>query len=375
MARSGTSAVAGLFREAGFFLGSDDELMGPDDHNPRGYNENLRLYAENERILQDAGGSWFSPPDPDSLTGEDADRRLRSVIRELLAQAGGSPIVIKDPRVGVLAPVWGPIIDDYLHPVLVLRDPIEVAMSLASRDGTPVPLGLSGWEVHMIALLAALRGRPVTVVRYQTILDDPNSARAAVEEVARFVDPALLQRIDPARAVAALDPTLRRNRSVDEHSMSLTGSQLELWEFLDLLEPGTTCLAPPPRLLEPPAMAREAVRAESLRIAVVEEMRELRRRHDQLAMEVERGQCALADVETAAVSERERARAAQEELNERIRGLVEENQALLVDHSAAVQELQRVTAVLEAVTQSSSWRITKPLREARRLVRERRVES
>ena len=64
---------------------------------------------------------------------------MRTLLDTLLADAGGRPIVLKEPRINGLLTLWGNVIDGTLNPVLALRDPIEVARSLATRDGTSIP--------------------------------------------------------------------------------------------------------------------------------------------------------------------------------------------------------------------------------------------
>ena len=39
-----------------------------------------------------------------------------------------------------MMPLWQPVIEGVLHPVVVIRDPVEIARSLRLRDGTPLRL-------------------------------------------------------------------------------------------------------------------------------------------------------------------------------------------------------------------------------------------
>src|SRR2546421_13071045 len=60
--RSGTSAVAGMFVEAGFFAGRDEDILPATADNPRGHHENVGVLRSNERVLSQLGGRWAYPP-------------------------------------------------------------------------------------------------------------------------------------------------------------------------------------------------------------------------------------------------------------------------------------------------------------------------
>lgn len=332
MSRSGTSAVAGAFRAAGFFPGSAEELMQGDENNPRGYVENLRIHAENERILQESGGSWFDPPEPEALVARTQEiDKIRSLVLQLVDEAAGAPILIKDPRVGVLMPLWTVAAQDLLHPVLVLRDPLEIASSLERRDGTPGPVALAGWEVHMCAVLAGLQGRSVTVVRYSDVVSEPSRAEQAVQEAAAALDPRVRDSIRPERVRDALDSTLWRARSAElAYGRSLTGFQQEIWAFLAATPVGTHRLDVPTNLQQPTEAARRAVRAETSRVKALEDRDWLQEHYD------------LLDAQ-----------------------LWEARQ--VQDHATRARDL--AIAEARAMSDSLSWRLTKPLRDLMKTIR------
>lgn len=324
MSRSGTSVVTEVFHRAGFHVGGAGELLAADAGNPRGYFENLRIHDENERILAESGGSWLEPPPPERLlaNGKQTSGRLREILEQVREEASGAPIAVKDPRVGVLLPVWKPAFGGVLLPVVVVRHPVEIAMSLAKRDLTPIPVVIAAWEVHMTGLLGAFTGEPVTVVHYAQLLEQPELAVNLVAEVSEHLDPALRAAIDPTRAAEARDPELWRHRShPEELGTRLTSFQAELWQFLSELPPGRTHLDPPDRLLSPSQAALEAIAGESGRIATIERLRR------ELAQ-------ALAN-----------------------------HQASQLELAAFKVEVERLNAALEAISHSNSWRMTRPLRE------------
>lgn len=116
-----------------------------------------------------------------------------------------------------------------LHPVLAVRHPVEIALSLATRDGTPTALALASREVHMTRVFRFLRDRDVTVASYSRLVRSRETANGLVELVARQLADDYARRVNPALAAPAIDPELYRHRaeasSLDDH---LTGHQREL---------------------------------------------------------------------------------------------------------------------------------------------------
>jgi hypothetical protein len=275
MGRSGTSAVAGMFTRAGFFPGRDADLIPATAANPRGHFENLDIWRLNELILERLSGSWFDFPDAATQTGAQswASPLLRAQLEELVERANGAPVVLKDPRIGVMMPLWGPLPAGRLHPVLVVRDPTEIARSLRARDQTPIAFGLAAWELHLTELLGHLQGRLVTVVPCAWLLVDRRNPVATVVAAANHIEPGLRRALRDSSAPEALVPMLRHNRSgVEDHVECLTGRQHELWRLLAQLAPGDQMLDIPIDLRAPRRRARETVRDETRGVALVADL-------------------------------------------------------------------------------------------------------
>lgn len=333
VSRSGTSLASGSLVAAGFCVGRDQDLMPASSANPAGHWENMTVYRANEELLAAAGGSWFSPPSRDaqlSIQARASDR-LRDLLCLLREHADHRPLVIKDPRVAALLDLWGPLIDGLLHPVLVVRDPVEIALSLEARDGTPTAFALASWEVQTSGLLGFLHGRAVTIVRYEDLLASSEAVTAFVAAATARLDQRFRACIDPAAAARMVRPQLRRNdaRSLDAGEY-LTGRQAELWHFLEGLSTGDQELSVHPELRRPKhaavaLTAREPMRlrAEELGTNLAAELRALRAR--------------AAELDTLAKGWQDRAARAEQ---------------------VATRAEQRHLAV----TNSKSWRITAPLR-------------
>jgi hypothetical protein len=191
MHRSGTSALSRAFSFYGFAQPQDVMLPQPD--NPKGFWEPRGVVELNTAILSALGGSW-QRPGPFLVTGlgSAASRaRIRSVINDNWLDAavsvlrhsyGDSPsIVIKDPRVVPLLPLWEQAVakSEYTpHYVLIYRNPLEVAASLRARNNEIKPrVALQLWTLYNLAALDAVAAPGFAgAVSYDELLADPAAA-------------------------------------------------------------------------------------------------------------------------------------------------------------------------------------------------------
>ena len=360
MGRSGTSVVTGLFAAAGYFVGADTDLLPANEGNPAGYFENRNTLELNDAILTELDGNWFAPPSEERMV-EERERyepRLRAAFEALRAEAHDAPVAIKDPRMQVMLPLWEPIIGDRLYPVMVVRDPLEIAVSLARRDGTPVPFSIAAWEISMVRLLRALRGREVTVAPYAEVLRSHEAAVTIVGDASERLRPEFVDRVTLADRSGLIRPDLHRNRAeTTDHDQHLTVRQACLWKWLRQLAAATVELRPPAGLLDTSAAAEEAVRYEPLRLASAA-------RIDGLLAEVARAQVRGSELEGRLQSAEAQVQSA--------RARMRQMQTTLEEIRAA---RDRAQTTLDAVVQSRSWRATAPLRrgisQSRRLVQRR----
>jgi hypothetical protein len=392
MARSGTSAVAAMFVSAGFYAGRDGDLMGPHESNPVGHFENLRVYRLNEEILDALRGSWFAPPAEQAQVEARAwaAAKLEQVLGELLEEADGAPVVLKDPRIGVMMPLWAPVIGDRLHPVLVIRDPLEIALSLSLRDRTPLPFGLAAWEMHMTALMRGLAGRVVTVVPYHELLQSPKLANVTVSSVTARLAKGCAGEVRASAAAKAVQPNLRNHLRERDHDQQLTVRQQKLWRFLASLEPGEQAIAVPKKLLSVSASAGSSVRAErerrELREVLDTQQRQLAERaaiHDEAERRWtgERGELIRQQEqytrERAELARREEEHKAQSaELIRQCEDLVRELgsaqtgiELLRGERAREQTRAEAAEAMVDVLASSRSWRLTAPLRACVRKLR------
>jgi hypothetical protein len=234
MHRAGTSALARVLNLCGAAL-PENLLPAKRDDNEKGFWEAQEIIELSERTLRQLGGSWdnvaFSLPETGALVDN-----FSSDLRALLATEYGNEetILIKDPRISAMIPLWHRALTDACYRpayVVLLRHPMEVALSLRARGSMSVRKGLSLWLTHMkrIADFADTRSE-VVHIRFTALLEDWRAIVGTIsdrldvrldfhsraEEVDEFLQPALRRQVSPDAAVMPLldDPELAEIRSV-----------------------------------------------------------------------------------------------------------------------------------------------------------------
>ena len=212
MHRSGTSALTWLLGRRGAALPKDAIEASGD--NARGYWESQALVKADDQLLRVARSSWFDPRPLDlSRLPADGLRSRKARIREAIAtQWGDAPVLaIKDPRQCRCAPTIAEVLGEMgIEPraVLMLRNPADIARSLASRDGTSPAYAHLLWLRHMIDAERATRGMTRVIVDYDGMLDD---WRGTVGRLAPLVGRGA-DDLDAGEVEAFLDAGLRHHR-------------------------------------------------------------------------------------------------------------------------------------------------------------------
>ncbi|MGD0854049.1 MAG: hypothetical protein ABSA07_11940 [Acidimicrobiales bacterium] len=235
MHRSGTSALAGALAAMGFEVGPDDDLMPADVGNPEGYFELVSIVRANDDLLARLGGRWDSPPVFESgwTTDEAADEFVdaaRAVVSELFES---DRYLLKDPRISLLLPLWRRITNDRDCAVVVVRDPLEVAASLARRNGLPTLTGLALWAAYNRAMLRDLHGARVFICSYADLIESPAGVLTDLAASLRAWGQ-LSDDVDLTSAIASVRPELRRNIVVNA-ALESESSPVEINELMKLM--------------------------------------------------------------------------------------------------------------------------------------------
>ena len=218
MHRSGTSLATEILSRLGLWVGTEENLIGATEHNPRGHFELVAGVEFDNDVLRQAGGTWDDPPAIESVDA--LATRIRPSVEAWYE--GRSAWAFKDPRLCLTLPVWMPALLEFdVRIVHVVRNPHAVARSLVTRnDAMNVPASrfargemavsdaLTLWaEYNRRACLDEQRfAVPRLLVWYDQLVDAPASQ---VRRMAEFVG---LGDAELGPAVQCVRPELRRHR-------------------------------------------------------------------------------------------------------------------------------------------------------------------
>jgi hypothetical protein len=234
--RSGTSALARVLNLCGAAM--PERLMAPRlEINPRGFWEGEAIVDLDAQLLRLLGVDWkrvdFTLPHEGPLVDE-----FLAGARKILdvEYRTGRIIVIKDPRVCLLAPLWHRALEasGYRAAYLVsVRHPLEVAGSLArslrAYGGMTIEQGLALWQSYMqrAEAFVATVDAPTVHIAYDQLLGD---WRRTVRRIARQLDVSLDVDSRAPEIDQYLEPGMRSQRadgSVGDHSAGAHGDTID----------------------------------------------------------------------------------------------------------------------------------------------------
>jgi len=178
MHRSGTSALTRGLKLLGVELG--DRLMdGVAGENEKGFWEDTDFYKINEQLLSILRSSWDGLRELDfQCLNDEKFSNLKNTAKELLEERlkDGVTFGFKDPRTSVLLPFWQQIFyelgiqEQY---VIVVRNPVDVALSLESRNSFPKEKSFYLWAKHICSSLENINDKSTVIVSFNKLLDNP----------------------------------------------------------------------------------------------------------------------------------------------------------------------------------------------------------
>jgi glycosyltransferase involved in cell wall biosynthesis len=230
MHRSGTSAVTRLLNMAGCYFGPEGIATDANEENPKGFWERRDVRQVCDGLLRDSGFDWWKLMglDAEALDAESRQRHTEEFARIVGDMDAHRPWVLKEPRLCLLLPVLRPVLEVPVC-VHVTREPLEVAASLATRNGLPLSVGIALWEVYTRASLRASAGLPRHHVRYEDLMREPVRT---VSELVDWLDAEGVQglrRPSDREITAFIDPQLHRHHAdARDERASLNGRQSAL---------------------------------------------------------------------------------------------------------------------------------------------------
>ena len=190
MHRSGTSALTRVLSIAGAALPAN--LLGPDKSNKTGHWEPTDLMKYHDCLLAELGSSW---DDWQALDMSRLPVKRRAEIKEeihdlIAADYGDAPLfVLKEPRICRFAPFFIEALAEVnidICPVVTFRNPLEVCESLEARDGMSRADGALLWLRHVLDAEKATRGQKRAIISYHHLLENWKAAFAGIVKQLEF---------------------------------------------------------------------------------------------------------------------------------------------------------------------------------------------
>jgi hypothetical protein len=208
MHRSGTSVLARIVS----FLGATlpRHLVPATPSNPTGHWEPARLVELHDQLLASLGTSWddWRAPALKWRDGDQAAAIASKILPVFDEEYGAAPLVVlKDPRVCRTLPFWLSVLEKSGYrpsPIIMVRNPLEVAESLRERDGMSFEQAMLLWLRHYLDAEYATRHLARNIMSLDMLLDNwqhmfaqtavrlgiqwPRSIQSATQDIRDFVD-------------------------------------------------------------------------------------------------------------------------------------------------------------------------------------------
>jgi len=374
MHRSGTSALTRTLS----LLGADlpQNLVPSAEDNPAGFWESKDWVALHDDILATHALASDSPLPlpPGALTPEALTpfrRRLMEILK--LNFAKSALFVAKDPRMCRLVPLWQQALaelDFGARYVLIIRHPMEIAASLAEREGMPEEAALLLWMRCVLEAERASRGKPRIFVSYQALLED---WYGVVDRIAAAIG--INWPTPPATARAEIESFLKPEL---RHHHAANDSSLDRYTWPKAVYEAALASFDDERVAHAAfdAVGHQLMIADEFIAPLLAGCRDSK--IAQLSAEVGRlvslnglRETELADQRQAVAEREEQLARVRAELDARNKELAQVDQdlaSLRIQLAEIASSGAAATAKLKRIKRSFSWRLTSPLRELRRVV-------
>jgi hypothetical protein len=225
--RSGTSMLAGLLRNCGFFMG--DSLLDPSSSNPKGYFESEDINRLNDQLIADVTSvrpkgplgylyPWRISPGLLWMADIGIDTTMnptRDQIDRMRALSSKKPFCFKDPRFCYTLNAWHPMLNDAAL-LCVFREPGRTVASIKKDVHEQYPR-----ERHWNFLMTTNRTFQAWRSMYMHVLEKHYPiGRWVFVHYDQIVDGSAIPRIEDAIDAEVdasfVDPALRRSRDLGE---------------------------------------------------------------------------------------------------------------------------------------------------------------
>jgi hypothetical protein len=179
-----------LLNLLGVEIGPEEDLLAPGEgDNARGYWEPRWMIELNDEILARLGSVWWRPLNVEAGWERSSELdELRERARSLLAEKFGTAPLWgwKDPRTTVTLPFWKELVPDAKY-VICLRNPADAISSIQRRPDPNLPVETWGdlWLEYTARALKETQDCRRTLVFYEDYFQEPDKPLGAM---ARLLD-------------------------------------------------------------------------------------------------------------------------------------------------------------------------------------------
>ncbi|MCY4514448.1 MAG: glycosyltransferase [Candidatus Tectomicrobia bacterium] len=238
MHRSGTSALARVLNLMGLYFGGENAGTGRSSENEKGFWERRDVRMTNDSILFTSNCDWdlLSGFDVPSIPADTYAGHRSAIANIVMKLDTHRPWFVKEPRLCVTFPLWRETLEQPVC-IHIVRNPLEVAHSLKTRNRIPIRVGLALWELYNTRALQAASGLPLLCVSYEDLLDTPGPTVDSVRSFLAGQGDYRIRMPSSGELSSFLDVGLRHHRkSATALSSVATGHQLELYRLLRSVE-------------------------------------------------------------------------------------------------------------------------------------------
>ena len=235
MHRSGTSALTGMLDKFGACVPlTKDTVVSAD--NPKGHWEHRGINKINDQILRHFGQTWTTWQSLDlDQTPRELINALEGMLKNLIEEAEGLPVVFKDPRISILLPLWLRVLEKLEMEVKLffcIRHPDAVAKSLQKRNQLCYERGLLLWLHYNFQSLQFIGNKPSYKIIFPAWLEDPESLYHNTSEILGIRWPVAWPQCSD-NAISFVDTHLVHNQKLSKSDHPLLERCLMLFRLLE----------------------------------------------------------------------------------------------------------------------------------------------
>lgn len=241
--------LARLINMMGVYFGEDEDAIGTNNENPKGFWERQDVRKVNDTLLHSIGLDWdevskFNEGGFEKNEIERFERDALEIVGKLDRHANW---LLKEPRLNILLGQWRRVLDNPIY-IFVSRTPVEVALSLNARNAIPRAAGVALWEFYNKEALKHIELDRTIFVSHSQIMANPVDAmnelfaqlgQLGVENVERLSESQILEFVSPSlhrqKQTGDLHDLINREQlELNNYLSNRKDNDLEAWSKLDL---------------------------------------------------------------------------------------------------------------------------------------------